>query len=230
MDLVKKRAPDYWLVLAVIALAGLGVVMVYSASAIVAQDRFGDSAFFFKRQLLWVLLGVAAVVISQRIHYEHLRRFTPAIVLAALVALGLVLIPGIGRVAGGARRWFSIGPASFQPAEAAKLAMVLYMARFLTRPVAEKMGFRRGILPPVLLAGAMFALMIMQPDLGSALLIGVIMVAMLFVGGARLTHLIGLGMAGMPVLAVAVLGLWDERMTDALLARMNLGGQIVHRE
>ncbi|MGH2435988.1 MAG: FtsW/RodA/SpoVE family cell cycle protein, partial [bacterium] len=77
MDLVKKRAPDFWLLLPTIALTGLGVVMVYSASSIVAHDRFGDSAFFFKRQVLWVLLGAAAAIIAQRIHYERLSSLTP---------------------------------------------------------------------------------------------------------------------------------------------------------
>ena len=206
MDLVKKRAPDYWLALAVIALVGLGLVMVYSASAIVAQDRIGDSAFFFKRQAGWVLLGAAAAMIAQRIHYDRLRRLTPLIILVTCAFLGLVLIPGIGRVAGGARRWVSIGPASFQPAEAAKLAMVLYMARFLTSRTVDISGFRGGVLPPVLLAGFMFGLLLLQPDLGSALLVGLVMIAMLFVGGARLLHLLGLGVAGVPVLAVAVLG------------------------
>ena len=206
MDLVKKRAPDYWLALAVIALVGLGLVMVYSASAIVAQDRIGDSSFFFKRQAGWVLLGAAAAMIAQRIHYERLRRRTPLIILVTCAFLGLVLIPGIGRVAGGARRWVSIGPASFQPAEAAKLVMVLYMARFLTSRTVDISGFRRGVLPPVLLAGFMFGLILLQPDMGSAILVGLVMIAMLFVGGARLLHLLGLGVAGVPVLAVAVLG------------------------
>lgn len=206
MDLVKKRAPDYWLALAVIALAGLGLVMVYSASAIVAQDRFGDSSFFFKRQAVWVLLGTAAAMIAQRIHYEQLRRVTPLFVLITLVVLTLVLIPGIGRIAGGARRWLTIGPASFQPAEAAKMAMALYMARFLTARTADVQGLQRGVLPPVLLAGLMLGLIVLQPDMGSAILVGLVMAAMLFVGGARLLHLLGLSLAGAPILAVAVLG------------------------
>lgn len=206
MDLVKKRAPDFWLLLPTIALTGLGVVMVYSASSIVAHDRFGDSAFFFKRQVLWVLLGAAAAMIAQRIHYERLSSLTPLIVLGALILLMLVLLPGIGRVAGGARRWLSIGPASFQPAEAAKLAMVMYMARFLTVRAAGTQAFRRAVLPPVLLAGIMFTLILLQPDMGSAILVGLVMITMLFVGGARLTHLFGLGVASAPFLAGAILG------------------------
>jgi cell division protein FtsW len=206
MDLVKKRAPDFWLLLSTITLAGVGVVMVYSASSIVAQDDFGDSAFFFKRQVLWVLLGAAAAIIAQRIHYERLSSLTPLIVLGTLILLGLVLMPGIGRVAGGARRWLSVGPASFQPAEAAKLAMVMYMARFLNVCAVGNHGFRQGVLPPVLLAGIMFALILLQPDMGSAVLVGLIMIVMLFVGGARLFHLFSLGAASAPLLAVAVLG------------------------
>lgn len=206
MDLVKKRAPDYWLLLAVIALIGLGIVMVYSSSAIVAQDQFGDGAFFFKRQLLWVVLGTAALAVTQRIHFERLRRLTPLIVLVAFVSLALVLVPGIGRVAGGARRWILLGPTSLQPAEAVKLAMILYLANFLNRRALEMDGFRRALVPPLLLTALAFGLMLKQPDMGSALLVGLLTITMLFVGGARLFHLVGLGVLSAPMLVVAVLG------------------------
>lgn len=220
MDLVPKRAPDYWLFLTVIALIGIGVVMVYSASAIVAQDRFGDSAYFFKRQALWAGLGVAVLLVAQRIHYERLRRLTPLLLFLALASLTLVLIPGIGRVAGGARRWLSLGgPFSFQPAEGAKLALALYLANFLTNRGVRLVEFRGGVLPPVLIGGAMFGLIMLQPDMGTALLMGLLLVAMLFVGGARLAHLVSLSMVSLPVVAMAVLG--EEYRRRRILAFLN---------
>src|SRR5438552_4069295 len=113
MDIVPKRAPDSWLFCAVVALVATGVVMVYSASAIVAQDRYGDGAFFFKRQVAWAGLGMMALLIMQRTQYARLRRLTPWLLIMAILSLTLVLMPGIGRVAGGARRWIRGGCAAW---------------------------------------------------------------------------------------------------------------------
>lgn len=207
MDLIHRRAPDYWLLMTVVTLVGIGVVMVYSASAIVAGDRFGDSAFFFKRQALWVGLGTAALLVTQRIHFERLRWLTPVLLSVALCSLVLVVIPGIGRVAGGARRWLPLaGPFSVQPVEAAKLAVALYLANFLANRGPQVTDFRHGVLPPILITGTMFGLIAVQPDMGSALLIGLVTAAMLFVGGARVVHLMGLGVVSLPILLVAILG------------------------
>ena len=116
MDLVPKRAPDSWLFFTVVALVATGVVMVYSASAIVAHDRYGDSTFFFKRQVAWAGLGMMALLIMQRTHYARLRRLTPLLLIGAVLSLALVLVPGIGRVAGGARRWIVLaGPSAWPP-------------------------------------------------------------------------------------------------------------------
>ncbi len=207
MHRLHRRAPDYWLYLPVIALAAVGVVMVYSASSIVAADRYGDAAYFLKRQLIWVGLGTLAMLLTQRIHYAAFRRVTPLLLLLAVLSLALVLVPGVGRVAGGARRWISLGgPFAFQPAEAAKLAIALYLANFLANRGAELRDFRRGVLPPILTASVMFALILAQPDLGSAMLIGVLTAVMLFIAGARLVHLVGLALIGIPGILVAILG------------------------
>lgn len=207
MDLIHRRAPDYWLILPVIALAGLGIVMVYSASSIVAGDRFGDPAFFLKRQLLWVLLGTAALAVTHRIHYGALRRYTPLLLALAVLSLVLVLVPGIGRVAGGARRWIAIGgPFAFQPSEAAKLALALYLANFLTNRSTGVRDMRTGLLPPLLVTGMMFGLVLMQPDMGTAMLLALLTLGMLFASGARLGHLFMLAAAAVPLLATAVAG------------------------
>src|SRR3989304_2711596 len=101
MDAVPRRSPDVYLFAATVALIGIGIVMIYSASAIVALDWFGDSAFFLKRQLLWSVLGLGVMSVSLTIHYQRLRRITPALLLLVAVALVAVLIPGIGRLGGG---------------------------------------------------------------------------------------------------------------------------------
>lgn len=220
MDLIHRRAPDYVLLFAVIALIGLGVVMVYSASSIVAADAVGDSAFFFKRQVLWAAAGLFALLVVQRVHYEKLKRITPALLLAALAVLVLVLIPGVGRVAGGARRWISLGgPLAFQPAEAAKLALVLYLANFLANRGIEIGHLRRGLVPPLMTMGVIFALILAQPDMGTAVLTTLVGAAMLFAAGARVIHLAALAVAGAPLVAAAVFG--EAYRRQRILAFLN---------
>jgi cell division protein FtsW len=223
MDRIHRRAPDYLLLFAVIALVGIGVVMVYSASSIVAADLVGDSAFFFKRQAMWAGAGLVALLVVQRLHYEKLRRFTPLLLLLALAALVLVLVPGVGRVAGGARRWISLGgPLAFQPAEAAKLALVLYLANFLANRGITVTQLRRGIVPPLAIMGVMFVLILAQPDMGTAVLIALSTVGVLFVGGARIWHLAGVALAGVPLFAAAVFG--EEYRRQRILAFLNPWG------
>lgn len=215
-----KRAPDYWLFLTVIALVAIGVVMVYSASAIVASDRYGDSAFFFKRQALWAGMGTAALVAAQRIHYARLRRLTPLWLILALAALVLVLFPAVGRVAGGARRWIALGgPFAFQPAEGAKLVLVLYLAHFLSNRAVPLVDFRRGVLPPLAITTAMFGLVLVQPDMGTAVLIGLLAITMLFVGGVPGGHLMSVGLISAPLVMAAVLG--EEYRRQRILAFLN---------
>jgi cell division protein FtsW len=209
---------DPWLFAAAVALVAAGVVMVYSASAIVAHDRFGDSAFFFKRQAVWAVLGMAALAVTQRIHYARLRRLTPLLLFLTVAALVLVLVPGIGRVAGGARRWIAIaGPFAFQPAEGAKLALVLYLAHVLTSRGRADTVQAAG--PPLLITALCAGLLLLQPDMGTALLLGVVALSLLFVGGVRPLHLLGLSAATVPLLTVAVLG--EEYRRQRILAFLN---------
>ncbi|MDQ7843204.1 MAG: putative lipid II flippase FtsW [Armatimonadota bacterium] len=204
MDHLHRRAPDYWLILPVIALAGLGLVMVYSASSIVAGQRYGDPAFFLKRQVLWVLLGSAALGVARHIHYPALRRLTPVLLAAGIGLLVLVLIPGIGRVAGGARRWITVGGAiAFQPSESFKVILALYLANFLTHR-GPYLDSWRGMLPPVVVTATAAGLILLQPDLGTAMLLGLLTVTMLFVAGVRLRHLAALAVPALGLLALAI--------------------------
>jgi len=215
MDLIPRRAPDAWVFFTVVALVAVGAVMVYSASAIVAIDRYGDSAFFFKRQLVWAGLGMAALAITQRIHYARLKRLTPLLLFLAFASLILVLLPGVGRVAGGARRWIAVvGPLSFQPAEGVKLVLALYLAQYLAGGSGEATW--RKAAPPLLVTMVLSGLILAQPDMGTALLVAVLALGLLFVGGVRAAHLVGLGMVGVPLLTVAVLG--EEYRRQRLMA------------
>jgi len=215
MDAVPRRPPDVYLFAAVVALLGLGIVMIYSSSAIVALDQFGDSAFFLKRQLLWSLLGLSAMAVVLTMHYQRVRAATPVLLLLVVAVLVAVLLPGIGRVAGGARRWLVVGPVSFQPAEAAKLVLALYLANYLTNRGPALRQFR-SLRAPLAVAAGFFLLLFAQPDMGSAMLVLWIAGIMLFLGGARFWHLLGLGLAGLP--AVGLLTILEPYRVRRLMA------------
>src|SRR5207245_8171699 len=122
---------DPWLVLAVAALVGLSVVMVFNVSYFYGQDHFGDSLLFFRKHLLAVGLGTVVAVVASRLSSDTYRRAAYPLLIVVLVTLVLVLVPGIGLARGGARRWLHLGPLSVQPSELAKFALVLYLARSL---------------------------------------------------------------------------------------------------
>jgi cell division protein FtsW len=206
-----RRPPDLILFACALALAGVGLVMVYSASSAVAFDRLDDSAYFLKRQAVWVALGLAAMWLARSVHYQRLRAYSVPLLLIAAVCMAAVLVPGVGRVAGGARRWIALGSFSFQPVEIAKLALVIYLAHFITRRGAGIWQLRRGLVPPLALAGACVALALRQPDMGSAVIVAAVAMIMLFLGGARLVHLGAVAVAAVPAIIAAV-AVADYRM------------------
>jgi len=129
----RKLQPDMWLLGVAVLLLSVGVVMVYSASAIVAADRFLDPYLFLRKQLFWALLGCACLLAALRLDYRRLERLGWPILIAAGILLVLVLVPPLAQPINGTRRWLRLGPISFQPAELAKLALVIYLAAFLAR-------------------------------------------------------------------------------------------------
>jgi cell division protein FtsW len=203
-DVLHRRGDDLFLFGAVLALLSVGLVMVYSASSVVAYERLADSAYFFKRQAAWTALGLAAMGLARGIHYQRLRRgAVPLLVLSALLLIG-VLIPGVGRAAGGARRWIVAGPLTFQPVEIAKLALLVYVAHFATRRGPGIGDFRRGVVPPLVVTGLLAALVLRQPDMGSALMLCAVTMLLLFLAGARVVHLALIAAGAAPVVAAAV--------------------------
>lgn len=200
----RRLRPDRWLFGAAVVLLSLGVVMVYSASAIVAADRFDDPYFFLRRQLFWALLGAAGLWLALKIDYRWLERLVlPALVVAG-VLLVLVLIPPVGQAINGTRRWIRLGPVSLQPVEPAKLVLVVYLAAFLARRREALDDFRRGLLPPLLVAGALAALVLVQPDLGNCLTLIALTFGLLYLAGAPVRHLAWTVAPALPLLAVAI--------------------------
>jgi cell division protein FtsW len=193
-----------WLFGVVVALLVAGVVMVYSASAIVAGDRFGDPYLFLKKQVFWALLGSAALLLALRVDYHRLERFHWAALAVAGVLLVLVLVPPFAQPINGTRRWLRLGPVSFQPAELAKLALVVHLSAFLAQNRERLREFRHGVLPPLGIAGLMAALVLAQPDMGTCLTLVVVTFTLLFLGGGRIGHLALVVSAALPFLVVAI--------------------------
>src|SRR5206468_2785803 len=127
----RKLAPDLWLFGTAVVLLSTGVVMVYSASAIVAADRFHDPYFFLKKQIFWAMLGAACLWLTLCVDYRRLEGLVVPLLIVSAALLVLVLLPPIGQAINGTRRWIRLGPVSFQPAELAKLTLVVYLTAFL---------------------------------------------------------------------------------------------------
>src|SRR5439155_22559225 len=200
----RKLTPDLWLFAVVVALCSVGVVMVYSASAIIAADRFHDPFFFLKKQFFWALLGVACLWAALRVDYRRLERLVVPLLVVSFVLLVLVLVPPFGQAINGTRRWFRGGPVSFQPVELAKFSLVLYMAAFLARRQALMSSFGQGLVPPLLVAGLMAGLTILQPDLGNSLALIILTLALAYLAGARVTHMLAIGAAALPVVGLLI--------------------------
>jgi len=198
----RKLTPDFWLFGVAIVLLSAGVVMVYSASAIVAADRFHDPYFFLKKQIFWALLGAACMWMAIRVDYRRLEGLTlPLLIFAAVL---LVLVPPFGQAINGTRRWIRLGPVSFQPAELAKLALVVYLAAFLAKKGEEVSDFKRGLVPPLAVAGLLAMLVLAQPDLGNCLTLITLTFTLLFLAGGHARHLGYILLAALPPLMVAI--------------------------
>jgi len=200
----RKLTPDLWFFGLIVALCSIGVVMVYSASAIMAADRFHDPLHFLKRQGMWVLLGMGALWAGMLFDYRRLERFVVPLLAISFVLLVLVLVPPFGQEINGTRRWLRLGPVSFQPVELAKLSLLLYLASFLTRREEAMESFARGLLPLLLMAGAMAGLTLLQPDMGNAMVLVILTLALAYLGGARVMHMGVIAGAALPLCAVAI--------------------------
>ena len=199
----EPRAPaagvDGLLLAVILLLCGLGVVMVYSASAVTAAARHGSSFHYLARQLVAAVLGLGLLSLALRLGYRRAERFAYPLLAVTFVLLVAVLLPFVGHKAGGARRWIDLGFFSFQPAEAAKLALVVYLAHSLARKREKVSTFSIGFLPHLVVAGALMALCLAQKDLGTCVVMFAVLSAMLFAAGAKVSYLLGALLIALPL-------------------------------
>mgnify|MGYP000854507268 FL=1 len=200
-----RQRPDALLLLATFLLLGIGLVMVYSSSSVWSLYRFEISYYYLRRQAIFAALGLVAMFLCSRFNYWNWRRFVQPVFWINFLLLILVLIPGIGFARSEAQRWIDLGFVKFQPTDVTKFAMVLFTANYLVVKKEYMHTFKRGLLPVLLVAGITFGLIMLQPDLGTTLTILMTIFILLFGGGARILHLCGIAMTGVPIIAALIL-------------------------
>ncbi|MCX5697806.1 MAG: putative lipid II flippase FtsW, partial [Candidatus Omnitrophica bacterium] len=167
--------------------------------------RYKDGFFFLKRHLIFLAIGVVLTFLVMCMDYRKLARFSKPLLLLALVLLVLVLVPGLGREVSGARRWFRFKFISFQPSEFANLAVIIYMADFISRRKEEIKNLWKGFMPPMAALGVTVVLILIQPDLGTSVALSVVVCIMLFVARVRLSYLLAVVLSSVPILSILIL-------------------------
>ncbi|GAB2702874.1 stage V sporulation protein E [Paenibacillus thermoaerophilus] len=191
-----RTSPDPWLIAATMAILAIGLVMVYSASAVLSFREFGDSFYYLKRQAIFAGLGIAAMIVTMNTDYWVWKKVARAALIVCFALLVIVLIPGVGVIRGGARSWLGIGSLGIQPSEFMKLGMIMFLAKLLSEERRDITSFGRGLLPALGLMGLAFGMIMLQPDLGTGVVLVGASMMIIFAAGARLSHLGVLALVG----------------------------------
>ncbi|MEW9625608.1 putative lipid II flippase FtsW [Rhodanobacter geophilus] len=207
---IKRQGPrgsyDRWLLVALVGLASIGVVMVTSSSIAVADSSKEGAFYFLKKDLFFLALGVAAAGVAMRTELKLIeKRAFPLLGLAVALLLA-VFVPHLGMRINGAHRWLNLVVTSFQPVEAVKLILVVYLASYLVRHRDSIETKFLGLIKPIAVAGIIVLLLLAQPDFGSATLVISVTIAMVWLGGARPLYLFVMGLPLMPLLVIAATG------------------------
>lgn len=200
----KYHRPDLVLLGVILALLGIGFIMVHSSSAVRGFIHFDDPYHYLKMEIMWVTMGLVAMFFSMRINLQWVRQYAKPALFVAIALLIAVKIPGIGRTVNGADRWIGLGPMSIQPSEVIKLSMVLMMAHILALNPHKIESFRKGVLPVLALLGLIAGLIMLQPDLGTTLVVAATTFFMLIAAGARASHIMALAGTGLGLVVAAI--------------------------
>ena len=198
-----KKHFDFYLFIAIIILILFGAVMIYSASSIWANYKFEDSFYYVKRQMIFIVLGIFLMITISKIDYNIYYEKSNKILGICIILLILVLIPGIGSVRNGSRSWFGIGSLGIQPSEAAKLGMIIFTSKYLTNSSKFLKSYKYGVFPILGVLFLLFGLIMLQPDLGTGMILVVSIISLLFIAGVNMKFFIGGGILG--VIGVIIL-------------------------
>mgnify|MGYP004493115101 FL=1 len=189
----------YRIIISCLLICLFGLIMIYSSSNIWALYKFNDSLYYLKHQSLFFVVGLIAMFIISKIDYKLYLKYSNKILLLSLILLVLVLIPGIGQVRNGSRSWFGIGSFGFQPSEIAKIALIIFVSKYLANNEKEVKSIKKGVFPILLIIFLFFGLIMLEPDFGTGMVIVATLFVMLFASNIKLSffgYLIVLGIAG----------------------------------
>lgn len=201
---LRKGPPDLILFITALILLGIGLIMVFSSSAVTASVRYDDAYYFFKRQIMWSVIGICALLVTMKINYQKLRGLALPAMAIAIVCLIVVITP-LGISAKGSSRWLGIGSFRlFAPSELAKLATVMFLARTMEVNLDKMKDFVKGVVPYLGILAVICGLIMKQPDLGTTFVIAATIFFMMMVAGMRWSHLGGIAAAGMAAVFAAI--------------------------
>ncbi|MFE4202917.1 putative lipid II flippase FtsW [Aneurinibacillus aneurinilyticus] len=185
-----RGRPDFPILILTLFLVGFGIVIVYSASSVFSLDKFGTDTYFVKRQALWASIGLVFMLFTMNVPYTFYKKHFVGIAFIVFLLLIAVLIPGIGLLRNGARSWINLGFASLQPAEFAKLAIIIYLSALITKKGDNIRDIKKGLVPVFVVLGLFCGAIMLQPDFGSMVILVLTAMAVIVAGGANLKHLL----------------------------------------
>ena len=196
---------DKILLFTVIILSLFGIIMIYSASSIWADYKFNDSFHYLKYQAIFFLIGIILMFIISRVNYRIYYKYANKILLVCLILLILVLIPGIGSIRNGSKSWFGIGPLGIQPSEAAKLGLIIFTSKYLSNSSSFLKKYLKGVFPILGITLLFFALIMLQPDLGTGVILVMSIIALLFIAGVNMKFFFIGGMIGLVGIIILII-------------------------
>lgn len=196
------------IVIPVIVLAGIGILMIYSSSVLISEEKYGSGFHYLWRHLFTILIGFSTMIFLAKVDYLKLRGFIIPLLIFSFVLLILVFVPGIGVSAGPqseVKRWIKLWPSTFQPSELTKITVVLFLADYMSKNIYKMKSLRYGVIIPFAVVAVFQGIILLQPDFGGAVHIGIITLALLFIGGIKWKHVFGIILLALPIFYSLVL-------------------------
>ena len=196
---------DYFLFASVIIICIFGIIMIYSASSIWAEFKYQDAFKYVKQQSLFFIVGIFIMLLVSKIDLNFIKKKANLILGICFLLLVLVLIPGIGTIRNGSRSWFGIGGLGVQPSEFAKLGLIIFVSKYLVNNQKNMEDVKKGALPIFLVIGAFFLLIMLEPDFGTAMVIALTLIALIFISGLKISFFVKLGVLGLAGIVALIL-------------------------